>query len=544
MANEHETILVIDDSQAIRTKLKAQLSNLGYAVILAENGRTGLSVVAENQPVLILLDYQLPDTTGLDVLRKIRSEGNSVPVILMTAEGSERIAVAAFQMGVRDYLIKPFEASDVAGAIDRSLREWRLQREKEVLLGQLQGQVRQLTVLHRVGKAVTAQLESVNLLERIVEAAVFLSNADEGFVQLLDGKELTLRAAHNISAIHLRELNKHADHDLANQTLKTNKPVRLNAERDGIRVQANYLAQAVLMVPLLVGTEALGVLTVAATTHRGNFDENDERLLLMLADYASIALHNARTYNALRETQGRLVEAEKLAGMGRMAASLAHEINNPLAIIRSGLELVAQQHLPETPIGELVLGLDDEVARIARLLHTLVHFYQPTNDGIPPDLNHLIISLMHISKPQLDRANIKLYQELATDLPPPAISSDACKQVMINLVRNAIDAMPEGGNMTIRSAHYRGQIYLSVADTGTGILPEHRERIFEPFFSTKGVTGTGLGLAVVYGILQQAGGTITVDSTMGAGSTFTIRLPIAPDRSIVTDTLSDEILIG
>lgn len=544
MANGHETILVIDDSEPIRIKLKAQLRHLGYEVLLAENGRSGLSAVAEHQPVLILLDYQLPDTTGLDVLRKLRAEGNSVPVLLMTAEGSERIAVAAFQMGVRDYLIKPFEASDVAGAIDRSLREWRLQREKEALLAQLQGQVRQLTVLHRVGKAVTAQLESVNLLERIIEAAVFLCNADEGFVQLLDGKALTLRAAHNISAIHLRELNKHADHDLANQTLRTNKPVRLNAERDGIRVQANYLAQAVLMVPLLVGTEALGVLTVAATTHRSTFDENDERLLLMLADYASIALHNARTYSALRETQGRLVEAEKLAGMGRMAASLAHEINNPLAIIRSGLELVAQQHPAETPLGELVLGLDDEVARIARLLHTLVHFYQPTSDGVPPDLNHLIISLMHISKPQLDRTNVKLYQELATDLPAPAISSDACKQVLINLVRNAIDAMPDGGTITIRSAHHRGQIYISVADTGTGILPEHRERIFEPFFSTKGVTGTGLGLAVVYGILQQAGGTITVDSTMGVGTTFTIRLPVAPVRTAEIEQTPDEMLIG
>lgn len=544
MATGNETILVIDDSDAIRVKLNAQLRGLGYRVLLAENGRLGLQAVAAHQPVLILLDYQLPDTTGLDVLRKLRAEGNTVPVVLMTAEGSERIAVAAFQMGVRDYLIKPFEPGDVANAIERSLREWRLQREKEILLGQLQTQVRQLTVLHRVGKAVTAQLESTNLLERIVEAAVFLSNADEGFVQLNEEKQLVLRAAHNISAIHLRELNKHTDHELASQTLRTNKPVRLNAERDGIRVQANYLAQAVLMVPLLVGTDALGVLTVAATTHRRTFDESDERLLLMLADYASIALHNARTYAALRETQGRLVEAEKLAGMGRMAASLAHEINNPLAIIRSGLELVGQQHQPETPLGELVQGLDEEVARIARLLHTLVHFYQPNADGLPPDLNHLIISLMHITKPQLDRAGVKLYQELATDLPPPNISSDACKQMLINLVRNAIDAMPEGGNLTIRSAHHRGQIYISVADTGTGILPEYRERIFEPFFSTKGVTGTGLGLAVVYGILQQAGGSISVDSTVGAGTTFTIRLPVAGPRPELAEAAADEMLIG
>ena len=527
MSNAQDTILVVDDSESIRSKLNAQLKSLGFHVILAANGREGLAAVAQHTPSLILLDYQLPDTTGLDVLRKVRSDGSTVPIILMTAEGSERIAVAAFQMGVRDYLIKPFEQKDVADAIDRSLREVRLQREKEVLLNQLQAQVRQLTVLHRVGKAVTAQLESTNLLERIVEAAAYLSNADEGFVQLIEGNELLLSSAYNVSPIHLRELHKHSDYELASRSLRTNKPIRMNAERDGIRVQANYLAQAVLMVPLLVGTEALGVLTVAATKHRRAFDEHDERVMMMLADYASIALHNARTYNALRETQGRLVEAEKMAGMGRMAASLAHEINNPLAIIRSGLELLGQQHEPGTAMGDMVHGLDEEIARIARLLHTLVNFYQPAHDGAPPDLNQLIISLMQITKPQLDRAKIKLYQELATDLPPPSISADACKQVLLNLVRNAIDAMPEGGNLTIRTAHYRDRVYMSVEDQGIGIPAEHRERIFEPFFSTKGVTGTGLGLAVVYGIVQQVGGTITVDSTLDKGSIFTIRLPIA-----------------
>ncbi|HEY1015163.1 MAG TPA: ATP-binding protein [Herpetosiphonaceae bacterium] len=543
MSNGQETILVIDDSESIRTRLNAQLRTLGYNVVLAENGRTGLVAVAQHQPLLILLDYQLPDTTGLDVLRKLRAEGNQVPILLMTAEGSERIAVAAFQMGVRDYLIKPFEAIDVANAIDRALREWRLQREKDLLLNQSQQQVRQLTVLHRVGKAVTAQLEAENLLERIVEAAAYLSNADEGFIQLIDEKELSLRASYNVSAIHLRELNRHADYELATQTLRTNKPVRINANRDEIRVQANYLAQAVLMVPLLVGTEALGVLTVAATTHHRTFDESDERLLLMLADYASIALHNARTYNALRETQGRLVEAEKLAGMGRMAASLAHEINNPLAIIRSGLELVAHQQPAESPMSEMVRGLDEEVARIARLLHTLVHFYQPAADGAPPDLNQLIISLMQITMPQLDRAHVKLQQELATDLPPPVLSADACKQILINLVRNAIDAMPEGGLLTIRTGHHRGFVYLNVSDTGTGILPEHRERIFEPFFSTKGVTGTGLGLAVVYGILQQVGGTISVESTVGKGTTFTLRIPVATLQPATPED-ADSILIG
>ncbi len=543
MANGQETILVVDDSEAIRMKLNAQLRTLGYNVILAENGRAGLAAVPRHRPVLILLDYQLPDTTGLDVLRKLRSEGNNVPILLMTAEGSERIAVAAFQMGVRDYLIKPFEPQDVASAIDRSLSEWRLQREKEALLNQLQSQVRQLTVLHRVGKAVTAQLDANNLIERIVEAAVYLINADEGFIQLIENNELVVSATHNVSPIHLRELNKHSDYELATKSLQTNKPVRINAKRDGIRVQANYLAQAVLMVPLLVGTEALGVLTVAATIHQRTFDESDERIMLMLADYAAIALHNARTYNALRETQGRLIEAEKMAGMGRMAASLAHEINNPLAIIRSGLELLGQQHEPGSPLGEMVLGLDEEVARIARLLHTLVNFYQPAHDGVPPDLNHLIISMMHITKPQLDRANIKLYQELATDLPAPSISTDACKQVLLNLVRNAIDAMPEGGNLTIRTAHYRGQVYLSVADQGIGIPAEHRERIFEPFFSTKGVTGTGLGLAVVYGIVQQVGGSITVDSVVDKGSTFTIRLPVASDVE-KRDSSPETMLIG
>src|SRR5689334_12094018 len=98
MSNGQETILVIDDSESIRTRLKAQLQSLGYQVVLTENGRLGLAAVAQHHPLLILLDYQLPDTTGLDVLRKLRADGNQVPVLLMTAEGSERIAVAAFQM--------------------------------------------------------------------------------------------------------------------------------------------------------------------------------------------------------------------------------------------------------------------------------------------------------------------------------------------------------------------------------------------------------------------------------------------------------------
>ncbi|MCU0494534.1 MAG: response regulator, partial [Chloroflexaceae bacterium] len=162
-----EEILIIDDSTQICSLLADYvLPDLGYSAAVANTGRQGLYRLRQHLPDLILLDLQLPDISGLDLLRLISQEGYDVPVILMTAHGSENIAVEAFRMGARNYLIKPFSDTEAKMVIDQALQERRLRREKEQLTQTLQQRVQELTVLYRIGKSVTTLMDLESLLER------------------------------------------------------------------------------------------------------------------------------------------------------------------------------------------------------------------------------------------------------------------------------------------------------------------------------------------------------------------------------------------
>src|SRR5688572_14092707 len=194
-----EEVLIIDDSRQIAELLAEQiLPFYGYRARVVPTGWEGLSFIKQRQPDLILLDLQLPDTSGLDILRQLGELGYDIPVILMTAHGTEQTAVEAFRLGARNYLIKPFDAVEAGNAIERALRERRLQREKDVLTRTLQQRLQELTILSSIGKSVTGLLDLEELLERIVEAGVYLTHAEEGFLLLRDGEELYLRAAKNL----------------------------------------------------------------------------------------------------------------------------------------------------------------------------------------------------------------------------------------------------------------------------------------------------------------------------------------------------------
>lgn len=161
-----EEILIVDDNEQISRMLATSvLPELGYRATTALTGQSGLERLRARQPDLILLDLQLPDMNGLDFLRILTQERIDIPVILMTAHGSEMIAVEAFRLGARNYLIKPFSDSEAREAIDQALRERRLQRERDRLLALLQQRVQELTVLTRVGKSVTALMDHRQLLE-------------------------------------------------------------------------------------------------------------------------------------------------------------------------------------------------------------------------------------------------------------------------------------------------------------------------------------------------------------------------------------------
>ncbi|MBI3140716.1 MAG: cache domain-containing protein [Rhodocyclales bacterium] len=240
---------------------------------------------------------------------------------------------------------------------------------------------------------------------------------------------------------------------------------------------------------------------------------------------------------SLREAQRRLVMSEKLAAIGELTAGVAHEINNPVAVIQGNLDVLREVLGQDAaPVREELRLMDKQVERIRLIVAKLLQFARPAEfagylEAVSPRavFADCLVLVGHLLK----RGNIAVVQQMETGR-SVTINRNELQQVLINLTVNAIQAMAEGGTLTLAARDWNqdGQppgVTLSVADTGRGIRPEDLDRIFDPFFSTKGQGGTGLGLSVSYGLVERYGGRITVDSAPGRGAIFTVWLLAEPE---------------
>lgn len=221
----------------------------------------------------------------------------------------------------------------------------------------------------------------------------------------------------------------------------------------------------------------------------------------------------------LQETQQQLI---------LLAARVAHEVNNPLAIIKTTFQIIRVQSLEKGVLEEQLLVVEEEIDRIARIIREILAFSRPGRKDEVVDANAVIESLQPLVEQKLSQKQIALKTLLEPDLPRIRISSDHLKQVVLNMVRNAEDAMPEGGQIEMHTVKRANSVELSIADTGCGIPAAYLSRLFDPFFTTKEKEterGMGLGLAISYGIIRGAGGSIEVESEVGKGSTFRVYLP-------------------
>ncbi len=314
----HEIILVVDDNRQISDFLaETVLPAMGYEVLVARDANTAIKMVKQHNANfdLMLLDLQLPDLTGLDLLRRLSKDGYRIPTILMTGHGSEQVAAEAFRLGVHDYLSKPLDETLLTEAITRSLSESRLQREKAILNSQLEEQVAWLTSLSKVGQSVTSTLELGEVLVRIVEAGVSLTNAEEGFLALLekDSGLLYLRAVKNMDEDSIKTLRIPIADSLVGQVIKSKRPMRAvePSMKTPLKVSTGFLVHSLLHVPILSKGEPLGVLSVTNRKNDIPFKENDEVVLSSLAAYAAVALDNAALYQQARQeiTERQRVES-------------------------------------------------------------------------------------------------------------------------------------------------------------------------------------------------------------------------------------------
>lgn len=309
--------------------------------------------------------------------------------------------------------------------------------------------------------------------------------------------------------------------------------------------------------PIRIKGQVIGFLGLASSTV-GFYTAAHASRLQALADQTAIALENARLHQAEREqfrrwqeSQAQLIQAEKMAALGRLVGSISHEFNNPLQAVIGALELFREElegRVRREPLLRYLAVMEKETERIAAIVRRVRDFYRPVRQEKPhADLCVAMDKVIDLTREQLLRYNITVEQDLVTDegdeLPLLRVGPDDLKQILLNLVLNAIDAMETTGG-TLRVCARPAQIEspdagpqpvvrIQVSDTGVGIPPDMLPHIFEPFVTTRADQATpaapkaALGLSISYGIVQANGGQITVSSQVGAGTTFTLLLPIA-----------------
>lgn len=300
-----EVILVVDDNRQLGDFIAYRLlPNMGFSGRIAYNGKSALEAIRQSPPTLILLDLELPDTTGLDILRALHNDGITIPTILFTAHGSEQIAAEAFRLGVHDYLVKPVEPDQLESSITRALSETRLRQEAERLNAELKEQVNWLSALSKLGQSVTSTLELDEVLRRIVEAAVQLTQAHEGFLALLDpaSGQLYLRAVKNIDESRIKTMRLPVEDNWIGRALRSGKPVRKTTEpgESPVKVSTGFLVHSLLHVPIYSKGRPLGVLSVNNHAGKRGFTQKDEIFITSLVDYAAVALENANLYEQAR----------------------------------------------------------------------------------------------------------------------------------------------------------------------------------------------------------------------------------------------------
>ena len=299
--------------------------------------------------------------------------------------------------------------------------------------------------------------------------------------------------------------------------------------------KVEQLRNVIILSTFVTGLALFFVVWLIATrADRAIKFENQERIALsaqIKRQNEDLELIVSQRTQQLRDTQAGLVQMEKMAATGQLAAGIAHEINNPVGIIKNRLELLLDDVKLERPIPDLESHfsmMHRQIERIGNIAGKLLSFARKsTTERVPVNIDQAINGLLLLVGKELEKRGIRLELDIPENLPQIQGNSTELEQVFLNLLINAMDATDRGGAISIIARQSDNRIQIRISDTGTGIAPENLSRLYDPFFTTKDVgVGTGLGLSITYRIVEDHGGTIMVASAPGHGTTFTLHFPI------------------
>jgi signal transduction histidine kinase/ActR/RegA family two-component response regulator/HAMP domain-containing protein len=435
----------------------------------------------------------------------------------------------------------------------------------------LQQQFARISLLNQITHAISERQDTDSILHVVLRQLEDHMALDLGAVALFDAPAQSL----NVAALRVKnsrlatrfELHPGSVLTLAEtgfQICEQGQTVYLHDTLKAATPLADKLAvtgwRSAVAVPLLVENKLFGVL-LAARLKLDGFSSGDCEFLRMLSDHVALAAHQAQlhkdlesAYNELRQTQATVMQQERLKALGQMASGIAHDVNNALSPVVGFSDLILRGEHGLSANGKKFLKhIRTAGEDIAHIVARLREFYRKREDKETMqvlNLNALAEQVVDMTRPrwrdipQSNGVTIEVETELATEVPNLVGIESEVREAMTNLVLNAVDAMPKGGKITLRTqvsrptatageVKYPVHVVVELRDTGTGMNEETRKRCLEPFFSTKGKRGTGLGLAMVYGVMERHEGRIEIDSELGQGTTFRLIFPV---RSLLSAT--------
>ena len=417
--------------------------------------------------------------------------------------------------------------------------------------------IKQLTTLYEIGKTLSSTLDLDELFKKALELIKDRWGYVLGGIFFLDKEKDELYIRHvvgrNFEEVKQMRFKVGVD-GIVGWVAKTGELLYVpDVSKDPRYIPGSPAGKSEVAIPFKIRDQVIGVLDIESNELRG-FDEEDLKTLSSFVSQMSISIENAQLFSDLKQTlqelklaQTQIIQAEKLRAMGEMASGVAHDFNNVLAVVLGNIQLLLHQldRLSPEEIREGLKIIERSSKDGAETVRRIQEFTGVRRDKefVSLSLNEIITEVVNITQPRWkDQTQKKGIQVGLTaqlgEIPLIMGSPSELREVLTNIIFNAVDAMPEGGKLTITTQpHAEGWVEVRIADTGIGMTEDVKKRIFDPFFTTKGVTNSGLGMSVSYGIIKRHGGEILIESELGKGTTFIIHLPTGygEEVSVVKD---------
>ncbi|MGD8563744.1 MAG: response regulator [Desulfarculaceae bacterium] len=484
-------VLVADDEESIRDGVQQVLSRQGYEVVTAENGRQALALLEREEFQVLLLDLRMPDLEGMEVLRRVKESGWDVDVIIITGHGTIETAVSAIKMGALDFITKPFAPWLLKQVVGRALGHRRLKEERDRLAVEAE---RGLGVIATESSRLKTVINSMS-------EGVLITDQDQNVVLCNPAFTGLMRIPYKCT----------------------------------IGAPLGEISQLAVLGEIAAKLDS-GLDEVQALTQEISVPGEPE--LSLRANVNRVTDDAGRTLGLVTVLEDITPFKEMDQQKSAFVAMLAHELKAPLGVVFTQINVVLRGlagKLSEKQT-ELFNRMRDRVGGVGEMIDDLLHLAQAENKSFVQakemvDINPLVTEACEIMEVKARESELDLTMELDAGIPRVLADPKSVREVVVNLLSNAVRYTPGGGNITVATGSQEGYVFIAVADTGIGIAPKDQDRVFDRFFrvkseKTRDIVGTGLGLPIVKAIMEDHRGRVLVESEPGQGSTFKALFPI------------------